>query len=218
MSAALLYDSIARIARHESNARSIAAIGEVTNIYPADGASKDHAVTVKLRESGLALPHVPVAVGVLGFAAIPSVGDLVIVVFADGDIHAPVVIGALYRSDVAPPAHKEEQVVLRLPANVSNPDLQCEITGDPGAITITLPDGVLVELSKGKIHLKADVAEATLDARGRIDVKVGDASMTLKKDGGVQLKCTDFKVEANGNIELKAAGVAKVKGASVELN
>lgn len=218
MSAALLYDSIARIARHEAHARSIAAIGEVTNVYPADGAAKDHAVTVKLRESGLALPRVPVAVGVLGFAAIPSVGDLVVVAFADGDIHAPVVIGALYRSDVDPPAHKERQIVLRLPAGAADPAVSCEIAGDPATIKIALPNGVAVELTKGTIHLKADVAEATLDARGRIDVKVGDASMTLKKDGGVQLKCTDFKLDANGSIELKAAGPVKVKGATVELN
>lgn len=218
MSAALLYDSIARIARHESNARSIAAVGEVTNVYPADGASKDHAITVRLRESGLLLPRVPVAVGVLGFAAIPSVGDLVIVVFADGDVHAPVVLGALYRSDLTPPQHKEQQIVLRLPAGASQPNLDCEIAGDPASIKLKLPDGVVVELTKGKIQLKADAASATLDARGQIDVKVGDASMTLKKDGTVQMKCKDFKLQASGTVELKAAGSVKVKGATVELN
>jgi phage baseplate assembly protein gpV len=218
VSAALFYDSIARIARHESNARSIAAVGEVTNVYPADGATNDHAVTVKLRESGLALPRVPIAVGVLGFAAIPSVGDLVIVVFTEGDLHAPVVVGTLYRADVNPPAHKERQIVLRLPRGSAQPTLNCEIGSDPAAVKITLPDGVVVEFTKGKVQLKAESAEATLDARGQIDVKVGDAAMTLKKDGTVQVKCADFKLQASGSIDLKAAGTVTVKGASVELN
>jgi phage baseplate assembly protein gpV len=217
VSTSLLYDSIARIARHESNARSIAAIGEVTNVHPADGAAADHAVTVKLRESGLALPRVPIAVGVLGFAAIPAVGDLVLIVFADGDLHDPVVVGRLYRSDVAPPQHKEGEVVLRLPS-AAEPKLNCEIVGDPASITVTLPDDVTFELTASKIRGKAGDAELTLDARGRIEAKVGDSSITLKKDGTVQVKCKDFKLQADGNLELKASGSVKVKGATVELN
>jgi hypothetical protein len=217
VSTALLYDSIARIARHESNARSIAAVGEVTNVHPADGATADHAVTVRLRESGLALPRVPVAVGVLGFAAIPAVGDLVVIVFADGDLHDPVVVGRLYRSDVAPPRHKEGQIVLRLPS-AAEPALNCEIAGDPASITITLPEDVAFELTPSKIHGKAGEAELTLDARGQIEARVGDASITLKKDGTVRLKCKNFALQADGNLELKASGTVKVQGASVELN
>jgi phage baseplate assembly protein gpV len=218
VSTALLYDSIARIARHESNARSIAAIGEVTNVHPADGATADHAVTVRLRASGLALPRVPIAVGVLGFAAIPDVGDLVIVVFADGDLHDPVVVGRLYRSDSAPPQHKEGQIVLRLPQAASKPTVNCEIAREPASITITLPDDVSVEVTASTIRSRAGEAELTLDARGRIDAKVGQASITLKKDGTVQLKCKNFTLQADGNLELKAAGSVKVKGATVELN
>jgi phage baseplate assembly protein gpV len=218
VSTALLYDSIARIARHESNARSIAAIGEVTNVHPSDGAIADHSVTVKLRESGLALPRVPLAVGVLGFAAIPAVGDLVVVVFADGDLHDPIVVGRLYRSDVAPPQHKEGQVVLRLPSASAKPKLNCEIVSDPASVTITLPDDVAFELTDSKIHGRAGEADLTLDARGRIDAKVGDASITLKKDGSVQVKCKNFTLQADGNLELKASGTVKVKGATVELN
>ena len=128
------------------------------------------------------------------------------------------VLGALYRSDVDPPQHKEKQVVLLLPAGSAQPKFKCEIAGDPPSLKLTLPDGVAVEVTKGKVHLKADTATATLDARGQIDVKVGDASMTLKKDGTMQMRCKDFKLQASGNIDLKASGSVKVKGASVELN
>jgi Type VI secretion system/phage-baseplate injector OB domain len=218
VTAALLYESVARIARHEAAARSIAAVGRVTNVHPADGPAIDHAVTVTLRESGLTLPKVPVAVGVPGFAAIPAVGDVVVILFAEGDLHAPVVVGSLYHADAEPPAHKEGQIVLRLPASDPEPSLNCEISGDPPSIRITLPDAVEVELTKGKVHCRADQCELVLDARGQIDLQVGDAAVTMKKDGTVRMSCKDFKVQASGDIELKASGTAKVKGAAVELN
>ena len=88
-----LYDSVARIARHEVNTRATAGVGRVVDIHPADGALPDHAVTVKMRDSGLVLPRVPVAVGVMGFAAIPAVDDLVVVLYLEGDYNAPVVVG-----------------------------------------------------------------------------------------------------------------------------
>ena len=81
MSAALLFDGISRIARHEAAARPVASVGVVTSIFGNDGTSPDHAVSVKLRESGLVLPRVPVSVGAFGVAAIPSVGELVLVTF-----------------------------------------------------------------------------------------------------------------------------------------
>ena len=53
VSTALLFDGIARIARHEAAARPVASVGVVTSIYGNDGTTPDHAVSVKLRESGL---------------------------------------------------------------------------------------------------------------------------------------------------------------------
>ena len=82
----------------------------------------------------------------------------------------------------------------------------------------TLPDDVLLELTGSMVHAKAGDAELTLDARGRIEAKVGDAAITMKKDGTVQVKAKDFAVTASGNLELKASGTVKVKGAAVELN
>lgn len=52
MSAALLFDSITRIARHEAAARPVVCAGTVSNIFPNDGTTPDHAVSVKLRKVG----------------------------------------------------------------------------------------------------------------------------------------------------------------------
>ena len=44
---AALFDSVARIAKHEAGARWIAAIGVVVDVFDSDGPIPDHAVSVE---------------------------------------------------------------------------------------------------------------------------------------------------------------------------
>jgi uncharacterized protein involved in type VI secretion and phage assembly len=214
-----LLDSISRIARHEAAARAIAAVGTVAEIFPADGASPDHAASVELRDSRLLLPRVPIAVGTLGLAAIPAVGDLVIVVFLDGDVNAPVIIGRLYHPDLDPPKHSDGQLVLALPPGASEPDLRLQIDDSP-ALKLTMPGELTIEaadeqvtIQVGKIQLRVTSAGG-----GRAEIAAGGAAITLKQDG-------DITISTQGNLKLEAteitiSGSAKVsiKGAQVELN
>lgn len=220
MSAALLYDSVARIARHEAAARAVSAVGIVTSLFPAEGGPADHAVTVQLRDSGLVLPRVPVAVGAMGFAAIPAEGDLVVVLFLEGDLHAPVVVGRLYYPDQDPPKHKDGQLVLRLPSGSTDPELNCEINADPVGILITLPGDVKVELQKEAITLAVGEIEAKFEAAGggRLTAAAGGTAITLKKDGDLSMKSSG-KIKIEGS-EVEIAGQSKVKisGAMVEIN
>ena len=111
----------------------------MTQTFAADAVPPDHAVTVELRDSGLVLPHVPVAVGALGFAAMPAVDDLVLVVFLDGDPNAPVVVGRLYTDDLAPPPEgKDGELTLGLPAGAAEPDLNLVVDGAEPSITLEL--------------------------------------------------------------------------------
>jgi phage baseplate assembly protein gpV len=219
VSAPALYEAVARIARHEAAARPVACAGVVTSIFPNEGVA-DHAVTVELRESGLILPRVPVAVGALGFAAIPAVGDLVVVAFLDGDHHAPVVVGRLYHPDQEPPAHRDRQLVLRLPSGASPADLNCEITADPASLLLTLPGDVKVDIAKDRLTLAVGQVTVKLEGGGggRLTVAAGGTSMTLKQDGDLALK-SPAKITIEGS-EVEIAGRAKVKisGALVEIN
>src|SRR5262245_30021442 len=101
MSAAL-YDSITRIARHEVNGRAFAGVGRVVDVFPANDGQQDHAVSVEMRDSKLVLPRVPIAVDAMGFAAIPAMDELVVILFLEGDHNAPVMIGRLYHPDKNP--------------------------------------------------------------------------------------------------------------------
>jgi phage baseplate assembly protein gpV len=202
---ASLFDSVSRIARHEATARLTAAIGVVVDVFDGAALPPDHAVTVELRESGLVLPQVPIAVGALGFAATPEPGDLVIVLFADGDAHAPVVVGRLYHADLDPPKHESGDIVLRLPAGAATPSLQANVRGGDPSLTLQLGEQVSVEMDDKLVHLRAGDAEATLEASGggRAEIKVGEAI---------------FTITGRGDVELNTTGKITLKGSEIELN
>jgi phage baseplate assembly protein gpV len=221
VSAALLFDGISRIARHEAAARPVASVGVVTSIFGNDGTSPDHAVSVKLRESGLVLPRVPVSVGAFGVAAIPSVGELVLVTFLEGDYNAPVMIGRLYHPDQNPPKHDEQQIVLRLPSGSDNPDLNCEIDSDPVKITLTMPGDVSLEIKEDTVTVAVGDIKLTLDAAGggRLSAEAASTSITLKKDGDVAINSQQGKITLDGTeIDITAQGKVKISGATVEIN
>jgi len=220
---AALYESIARIARHEANAKAISAVGKVVELFPGDGTPPDHAVSVKLRDSGLVLPRVAIAVGVMGFAAIPAIDDLVVILFLEGDVNAPIVVGRLYHPDQNPPKHQEGELVLKLPSGKAEPDLTLEISGKEPTLRLKLPGDVLLEVVQEKVVIQvggADGMVISVDGAGggRSELKAGDAKITLKKNGDITIS-TSTKLTLEGS-EIAISGSSKVKitGAIVEVN
>jgi uncharacterized protein involved in type VI secretion and phage assembly len=215
-----LYDSIARIARHESRARAAAAVGVVDVQHPAEGGASDHAVSVTLRDSGLKLPRVPIAVGALGFAAIPAVGDLVVLVFLDGDVNAPVVVGRLYHPDCQPPEHGAKQLVLALPPGDDDPKLKLVIDGGAPSATLTLPGDVTLEVKADNVRLAVGKLEVSLTSSGggRASITAGGSSIVLKQDGDIAIKAQGKLSLDAVEIAISAQGKVSVSGAVVELN
>jgi phage baseplate assembly protein gpV len=219
MSAAL-YESVARIARHEASARATAGVGTVVDLFEAGGPQKDHAVTVEMRDSGLVLPRVPIAVGVMGFAAIPAVGDLVLVVFLDGDFNAPVVVGRIYHPEQEPPKHSRDQIVLALPSGADPPDLMLLVKSTEPLMQLTLPGDVKIEIKDGLVAIVVGAMHVRVEGSGggRAEIAAGGSKITLKQDGDITVKSA-AKLTLEGN-EVEISGVAKVKvsGAQVEIN
>lgn len=215
----LLYDAVARIARHEAEARSWASLAVVTDVHTSVLAGQDHAVTVQLRDTKAVVPRVPIAVGALGLAVTPAVGDLVLVVFADGDPHGGIVAGRLYHRDLAPPKHVDGQVVLQLPPGASTPDI--DLLADPATPELTLKVGDTTVAITGKTAtLTIGDAELVLDGNSpaKASLTCGDAALTLDAGG-------DIVLEAKGKLQLKAteitvdgSGSVKVSGGTVEVN
>lgn len=218
MSAALA-DSIARIARHEAQARPVAAVARVTDLHPPSAAQPDYAVTVELRDRALVLPRMPLAHGLAGFGSVPEVNELVVVLFVEGDFHAPVVVGRLYDPDRQPPPHEPGQVVLALPPHPAEPKLTLTVEGAAPSLELVLGEQpVRVSLNDETVTVQAGGVTLTLDSGGQASLAAGGSSVTLKQDGDISLtSATKLTLEAP---EIAITGSAKVSvtGGQVAIN
>lgn len=216
----LLYNSISRIARHEANARFIAGVGVVTELFNTCGSNNEYAVSVKMRDSGLVLPRVPIAVDILGFASLPVVDDLVIILFLNGDVNSGVVVGRIYHANLNPPKHEEGEVVLKLPPGKEEPDVALEMKIKEPLVKLTLPDDVAVTCSKDAIAMNVGDIKIQLTAAGggRAEIASGGSTITLKKDG-------DITISSKGKLNLDAQEVSisgqtkvTINGVKVDIN
>jgi phage baseplate assembly protein gpV len=200
--------------------QATAGIGVVAEVHPATAAQKDHAATVTMRDTGIVLPRVPIAVGALGWAAIPAVDDVVLVIFMDGDVNAPVIAGRLYHPDLDPPVHDEGELVLALPPGQSQPDLLLKIDGNAPSIHLELPGDVAIDIKDGDVKVAVDTMTLSLTASGggRAELAAGSSTLTMKKDGDVTLTVNGkLKFDAT-EIELSGSSKVKVSGGQVEIN
>ena len=204
------YTDLRRIVREEMKALRLAELAVVQETHPhaAQDDDDNYACTVRLRDTDLVLVRVPVMTARKGMAAIPDIGDLVLVQFLGGDPNAPIITGSLYNDEDRPPENAEGEIVLRLPADASE--------GEGVELRVTSADAATAKFALGgalKIELKDDDPVVVLE--------VGDntASLTIESDGTVTLKSsnalvlevseviitgTTIKAEAQGEMTLKA--------------
>lgn len=220
--------TIRRIARHEAQQRWISALGVVKAVHGSNG-EEAYACTVALRESGLVLPRVPIATGLIGSVALPRENDLVLVIFAAGDLHAPIVAGRLYSEQVAPPAHGPGELVSVLPGDESDPAKRIELrvsTPGDGSRRIDLAlDGepkVILTITDGEITLAAGQARLRLAQSGGSD---GAAELDVAGNRVHVAQNGDLTLEAQGKLRLKAAQIeiigdaaVKISGQTVDIN
>lgn len=57
-----------------------------------------------------------------------------------------------------------------------------------------------------------------IDAGDEILIKTGSASILMKKDGTIQIKGKDIKVQGSGKIDIKASSSIKMKGSKIDQN
>ena len=69
----------------------------------------------------------------------------------------------------------------------------------------------------GKDTLKVG-KEWMATAADQITFKTGDASITMKKDGTIQIKGKDITIEGSGKINVKASSDVTIKGSTVKAN
>jgi uncharacterized protein involved in type VI secretion and phage assembly len=237
-----IVETMRGIAQLELNKLHLPTLGVVTSIFPhASASDKDnYECNIRLRDADVELRKVPMATQCIGLAEIPRVGDLVLVVFMNGDINAPVAIGRLYNEEDRPPLNNAEEIVYKPPykenSNVRRiymefpTGLILKVTDDEVDITagrtkvVILRDGDVVIESKTNVNIVAE-GDATLKSKGTMTIS--GSSIKIESDKDLNLKSgTDMKMNSGASAELKssttmtveASAQMKIKGQVVNIN
>ncbi|RLF10786.1 MAG: hypothetical protein DRJ68_02335 [Thermoprotei archaeon] len=192
MSSLEIIEVIRRIVQEELKNIRVAEIGVVTSIFPHSSESdKDnYECNVKLKGSDVELRRVPIATQHLGLASPPSVGDMVLVSFVNGDLNAPVVIGRLYNDEARPPVNNEGEVVYEAPYSKSS---------SARRFYLKLPSGMTLTVTDDSVEVKAGGTRLRINRNGDIRLEAkGD--ITIKAEGDLHLSAKNLKIKSDQDV------------------
>lgn len=224
-----LVSSLQAVARYEVERRTYCELAVVTSVFDGQDGDDAQSVTVRLKDTGVVVPRVPVAVPLTGLAGLPRLDDVVLVVFAHGDLNSPVVVGQVYSDTRRPPDFVKDEAHLMWPGDAADPETDAvvlSISGDGSArelrialggdkdATLRVADGA-IELTTGGVklalgHSSSSDGTATLEAGGtKVELSQdGDLAVTSAKN--ITLKAT--KIELNADVSVT------INGQTVEIN
>lgn len=200
-----LFESIQRIVRDELRQVRTAELAIVEKQHPhaAESDTDNYACTVRLRDAQIVLAEVPVLTGRIGAAAIPGVGELVLVQFVGGDVNRPVIAGRLYNDEDRPPENEDGKAVLHLPLGAADSDaVHLELwSGDTRKAVMKLGTGL-------ELTVQDDDPAVTLAVGDNATLEIAkDGAVSLESQGDVELKGAAITVEASGELTLKGSTV-----------
>ena len=205
-----LVEIIQAIVRDELKNVRTSEVGVVTQLFSheSSGDKNNYECSVKLRDTGLELHRVPVATQRIGLAAIPNVGDLVLIQFVGGNLHGAVITGRLYNDVDRPPEAKAKELVY------VSPD-----AAESGVrrVYVELPNGNKLLVDDDKILLEVGDTQVQVKNSGDVEVK-SNAKVVVQSQGNVEIKSQgDMKLESGGSLSLKAQTDVKIEGLSVSI-
>ena len=215
----LLLSTLQEIIREELRGLRLSETGVVEKTFPhADVGDQDnYTCDVRLLGSGLLLKKVPVSTGHIGTVAVPNVGDLVLLVFEQGDINQPYIVGRLYNDTERPPANHNDEIIFRLPLQKEeSKTIKAAIRNiSSREMLIEMPSKIKLQLVDDAVKVIAGQTEMLLEQPGGADglatLHAGRSKITINQDG-------DMTIEAAGNITLKTAtGDVTIEGKSITL-
>lgn len=217
-----IVETIQEIVRQEMRRVRVAELGLVESVFPhsGNGDTDNYACDVKLKNSGLALKKVPLLTGHVGTAAIPNVGDLVLLTFDKGDVNQPIVVGRLYNEKQRPPLNNADEIIFRLPlAGADEKTIKAALrnhsnNSPPRELIFEMPPKITVRVTDGTVRATAGKTEMKLDqpdgSGGKVTVVAGRTSITMNQDG-------DVTVEAAGSLSLKASGDMSLDAMNIKI-
>ena len=217
-----IVSTIQQIIRQELRNVRVSEMGVVKKVFShsGNGDNDNYGCDVQLKNSGLLLKRVPIATGHIGTAAIPNIGDLVLLTFDKGDVNQPIVIGRLYNDEDRPPLNNPDEVIFRLPlAKEDNKTIKAEIrnlqsNNPPREMLVEMPPKITMRINDGTVHATAGKTEMKLDqsggSGGTVTVLAGRTKIIMNQDG-------DVTIDAAGAMTIKAARDLKLEGQNVTI-
>jgi uncharacterized protein involved in type VI secretion and phage assembly len=199
---------IEAVARRELTAHRTLSLGVVTEARTNDGGNGDHHldVDVRLHGTSMVLQRVPVAVGRIGFSAVPRVDDLVVVGFIDGDVNAAIVLGVIHDADTPSPDAAPDEVVYEVPDG----------SGGDRRLELLLPNGNVVTVKDSEVRIAMGGTSIVVEGDGNITLESA-ADMTLKAQGSLTLEAATTATLKGVSVSVEASGTAKLKGATTTI-
>lgn len=213
-----IVETIQQIVRHEMRALRVAELGVVEAILPHSetGDNANYGCDVRLRNTGLLLKRVPVMTGHLGSAAVPNIGDLVLLAFEKGDVNQGIVLGRLYTDDDRPPVNDANELVMHLPLHAADTAAVRTAIRNPSTgptareIIVEMAPKITVRITDGTVRVTAGNSELRLDqpdgGGGSVTATAGGTQITMAEDGSIA-------VQAIGDITLQSAGAISLSAA-----
>jgi phage baseplate assembly protein gpV len=211
-------------ARDQVERRTFCELAVVTSVFDDTSGDDSHTVSVKLKDTGLALRNLPVAAWATGLACLPRVGDVVLVLFPRGSLVSGIVFGQVYSDDRRPPKFAKDEIALIWPeAQEDRAVVRLDGTDDPKVSLAAGGDGeVAIELKKGEIKLAASGIALRLtysgNSDGAIAVDAGGTKIELKQDGDLTVTAAGKLTLRGTQVSIEADGPVKINGATVDLN
>ncbi len=217
-----IVNTLQEIIRHEMRRLRVTDLGLVEDVFPhsANGDDDNYGCDVRLKNSGLLLKRVPLAIGHIGTAAIPNKGDLVLLAFDRGDINQPIIIGRLYNEKQRPPLNTPDEVIFRLPlAEDDDKTIKAAIRNHssdspPRELIFEMPPKITVRVTDGTVRATAGKTEMKLDqpggSGGTVTIFAGRTKITMNQDG-------DLTVEGAADMTFKATGDLKLEGRNIKI-
>jgi phage baseplate assembly protein gpV len=210
-----LIEMLRAIIRHEMKGRTFCEFGMVDSVFDKGSGDDAHSVSVTLKDSGLALPRIPLASGCSGMSVLPRQGDLVLVVMPRGDLSSAVALSQVYSEKRRPPQGTADEAVLVWPGDTDDADnkaIDLRISSDGTTRSFTIKLGgnkdATFTVSDGSITLKAGGVQVAVthssSSDGQVEISAGGTTITAKQDG-------DCTVQSAGTLKLKGASV-KIEG------
>ena len=169
---------------------------------------------------------------------LPEIGDRVLLLFEDGNIEKPYIVGSIFSDDsvfLSKTADEDNQFK-RITTRNGNTLLfedNKNGKGENDKIKITtakeeqllLMDNenkkLLIQDKKGENSIEIDIGNGIIKLKSNQNFKINTGNVTVSIDGEsgkATIKCDSLSVKANNNIKIESGGMIKIKGENINIS